>query len=534
MFFSLKNKNILFLFVFAGFLAVASMVTASGDVKAVNNAALFRTIMDRLSVLRLMNSTMDDAVVLQKELILTRIKPAQDSQIRTRGLELIQLLHESGSHKEANDFKNLLEAANILSPSAVSYKQPAKTAAIPQKALPPALMPAVQPEEIQKAEALPVQRPVEKKVEYAATRAATTKSTAKKAVTEKTPEKVKKVLAVKTAVENPTVETVKPVIETTASEKIRQVHKQMIQPIRKEKEKEKSQALFPPPEKKESDKPLPAKTVSLQSPNTNPLLAISSVKVTLNFREVELADLVRLLSEKAKMNIISKKPIVGKTTVSFENIPLGTALDTVLKTNNYSYEVREGIIYIFRVGDEPLETRVFFLRHALAIEVLPLVQRSLETLDDDGADTGSTAPAALTTAGSSTSTPAGQADSGASADSGLSTSAGSGAAAGTTPSAPTQLSSSAGRWSLQVDERSNSLIISAPKPKLDEIARLLEVFDVSMENRRLQERIFKLKYIDKDTLVKAIQMVIPRFDASKQMLEVIRVNDSSSSGSQSG
>ncbi|MDD2998637.1 MAG: hypothetical protein PHV05_06205, partial [Candidatus Riflebacteria bacterium] len=163
MFFSLKNKNILFLFVFAGFLAVASMVTASGDVKAVNNAALFRTIMDRLSVLRLMNSTMDDAVVLQKELILTRIKPAQDSQIRIRGLELIQLLHESGSHKEANDFKNLLEAANILSPSAVSYKQPSKTAAITPQNLPPALMPAVQPEEIQPAEVTLVKRPAEKK-----------------------------------------------------------------------------------------------------------------------------------------------------------------------------------------------------------------------------------------------------------------------------------------------------------------------------------------------------------------------------------
>ncbi|NLI77064.1 MAG: hypothetical protein GX442_11565, partial [Candidatus Riflebacteria bacterium] len=80
------------------------------------------------------------------------------------------------------------------------------------------------------------------------------------------------------------------------------------------------------------------------------------------------------------------------------------------------------------------------------------------------------------------------------------------------------------RWRLQVDERSNSLIITAPRSTLEEIGRLLQVFDVPMDSRRMEERIFKVKYIDRTTLEKAIKMVLPRFDAEKQMLNIKRID----------
>ncbi len=77
-----------------------------------------------------------------------------------------------------------------------------------------------------------------------------------------------------------------------------------------------------------------------------------------------------------------------------------------------------------------------------------------------------------------------------------------------------------GKWSIQVDERSNSLIVTAPLSKLDEIARLVEVMDNRTVNARMEERIFKLRYIDRKTLESAIRMILPRFDVKTQMIDV--------------
>jgi len=323
-----------------------------------------------------------------------------------------------------------------------------------------------------------------------------------------------------------------------------------------------SQPLFPkkvqpgPVVVPEPDRPI--KSVSLAPKRDNALRDLSSIMVSIEFRDVQLADLVRLLANKANLNMVSKNPISGQTTVNFQDIPIGTALDTVLKTNGYSYEVRDGVVWVFRVGEEPLETRVFFLRHAMAHEMIPLVENTLQQLDGqlDEAASLLAAPrqAAASTMGASAaaSAPAGgaaAAEMPAAGGAGAAASAGGAGASGGTAPAPSAAESpaagsgstatavstaprvsSSGRWSIQADERSNSLIVLAPRPKLDEIARLLEVFDVSMENRQMQERIFKLKYIDKNTLVKAIRMVLPRFDPDKQMLQVQRV-DSGMGGS---
>lgn len=327
-----------------------------------------------------------------------------------------------------------------------------------------------------------------------------------------------------------------------------------------------SQPLFPKQTRSQTvmADPQPVKSVDLSPKQSNALRDLSTIKVSLEFRDVQLADLVRLLAGKANMNMVSKNQITGRTTVNFQDIPIGTALDTVLKTNGYTYEVRDSVVWVYRVGEEPLETRVFFLRHALAWEILPLVESSLQQLDSVDGDVPPVQPAPRPAASSGgapatsgapstpgAAAPAGQAGgsaAGGTTGTGGSADAGGGAAAGSSSGSSDQGSggsvsaaapaaprvSTSGRWSVQVDDRSNSLIVLAPQPKLNEIARLLEVFDVSMENRQMQERIFKLKYIDKNTLVKAIQMILPRFDAEKQMIEVRRVDGGSSGGSGSG
>lgn len=349
------------------------------------------------------------------------------------------------------------------------------------------------------------------------------------------------------------------------------VPRSMIVPVKKAAVSQ-SQPLLP---KKTQSGPVvvpepdqPIKSVSLAPKRNNALRDLSTIRVTLEFRDVQLADLIRLLANKANLNMVSKDSITGQTTVNFQDIPIGTALDTVLKTNGYSYEVRDGVVWVYRAGEEPLETRVFFLRHAIAYEIMPLVENTLQQLDSQPDETASLLSAPRPSAGSAMGaqpaapSAAPSAAAGGAASSGEAEAPAGGAAAtpgaggGATPAAaaagtpgggaaaqPAAGSgnttvaprvSSSGRWSIQADERSNSLIVLAPRPKLDEIARLLEVFDVSMENRQMQERIFKLKYIDRNTLVKAIQMVLPRFDPDKQMLQVQRIDGGSGGGSTTG
>jgi len=331
------------------------------------------------------------------------------------------------------------------------------------------------------------------------------------------------------------------------------------------------------------------KAVVLTKSQSNQLQALSQVRVSLNFRDVEIADIVRLLATKANLNIVSRNQITGRTTINFENIAVGTALDTILKTNDYSYEQREGIIWIFKKGQEPPETRVFFVRNAFAADLYPMIEQNLKQLDntgnvaavgESGAKSGEptivSEPAAAGAGGSSqpasggagpgassqptsggagpgaSSQPtSGGAGPGASSQptsggagpgaSSQSTSGGAGSGASSQPasggsgsgSGASSQSTGGSRWNLQLDERSNSIIVTAPRFKLEEIARLIEVFDVQMENRRMDEHIFKVKYIDQATLEKAIKMVLPRFSPEKQMFNIKRV-DSGSSGSSGG
>lgn len=115
---------------------------------------------------------------------------------------------------------------------------------------------------------------------------------------------------------------------------------------------------------------------------------------------------------------------------------------------------------------------------------------------------------------------------------------GSGATAGQAQGSTTEGNSGKyaavpGKWSVQLDDRSNALIVTAPLGKLDEVAKLIEVMDNPSRGARMEERIFKLKYIDRKTLESAIKMVFPRFDAQKQLINVTRTDATQNAGSSS-
>jgi type IV pilus assembly protein PilQ len=67
--------------------------------------------------------------------------------------------------------------------------------------------------------------------------------------------------------------------------------------------------------------------------------------VTLSFKDANLQNVLRIISQKTGLNIImSEKDVKGTVTVHLEDVPLGAALDSILKTNELSFVIEPGNI----------------------------------------------------------------------------------------------------------------------------------------------------------------------------------------------
>lgn len=236
--------------------------------------------------------------------------------------------------------------------------------------------------------------------------------------------------------------------------------------------------------------------------SANELKGLNSKIVNLNFKDANIADIVLMLADAGGLNIVSRNEIKGKTTITLSDIPVGTALDLILRTNDYTYQVRDDVVWIFKRGEEPISTKVFFVRNIDVDEVLPAIQRALgqevgdtttsenEQFGHSSAALAAAAPKPLSQPGEETAAEATQAG--------------------------------GKEWSVYSDTPSNSLIVTASQSKLEEISRLLKVLDVGNTDYRLEERVFTLKYVDRESFVKTIKMTLPKFDAEKQIIDIKR------------
>ncbi|MDD5450055.1 MAG: type IV pilus secretin PilQ [Candidatus Omnitrophica bacterium] len=65
--------------------------------------------------------------------------------------------------------------------------------------------------------------------------------------------------------------------------------------------------------------------------------------IMLDFKDADIQSVLRILSEKGNVNIVSGKDVVGTVTMRLVDVPWQKALDVILKTYGYGYE-REGNI----------------------------------------------------------------------------------------------------------------------------------------------------------------------------------------------
>lgn len=111
-------------------------------------------------------------------------------------------------------------------------------------------------------------------------------------------------------------------------------------------------------------------------------------RLDINFKNADIEDVLRLISEKSKVNIIVGKKVKGEVTVSLENVEWKNALESILGAYDYGYEREGNIITVttFKKLKErnktesklaevqPVESAVFKLEYLDASDVAEAVK----------------------------------------------------------------------------------------------------------------------------------------------------------------
>ncbi len=132
-----------------------------------------------------------------------------------------------------------------------------------------------------------------------------------------------------------------------------------------------------PPEEIPAEPPEPAEKVTTPG------------NVTIDFKDADILNVLRILSIKSGVNIVAGKDVEGTVTIRLVDVPWEKALDVVLKTYGFAYEREENIIRVATVenlGQEPLKTEVFSISYAKAEEVVESIKEMISARGSIRAD----------------------------------------------------------------------------------------------------------------------------------------------------
>ena len=117
------------------------------------------------------------------------------------------------------------------------------------------------------------------------------------------------------------------------------------------------------------------KLITLIKENTG-LGLKGDVLLSLDFKDAEITTVLQALSKAYGLNVVAGKDVKGKVTVSFRDISLEQALDSVLTVNGYSYKRSNNIIRVFPAKGD-MVTVVLSLQYASAYSVKDMLSNML-------------------------------------------------------------------------------------------------------------------------------------------------------------
>jgi len=127
-----------------------------------------------------------------------------------------------------------------------------------------------------------------------------------------------------------------------------------------------------------------ASGVSAQEKATGTASMSSQEVISLNVTQMDLQDVLRLIAEKANLNIIISKEVAGTVTLRLKNVDLWQALGAILEANGFTYREEKGIVRVVKLGEvieekSMLVTEVIPLKYAEAEEMKKASQHLLST-----------------------------------------------------------------------------------------------------------------------------------------------------------
>ncbi len=104
--------------------------------------------------------------------------------------------------------------------------------------------------------------------------------------------------------------------------------------------------------------------------------------VNLDFQGMDLTNVVSLLAEKGQINVIAGTEVTGTVTANLKNVPLGRAIEIVLRMNGLGI-VEEAGVYRITTYEEAIaaqrQTRMIFLKNAQAEDIKKTLDDIVET-----------------------------------------------------------------------------------------------------------------------------------------------------------
>ncbi len=111
--------------------------------------------------------------------------------------------------------------------------------------------------------------------------------------------------------------------------------------------------------------------------------------VTLDFRDADIQNVLRILAYKSGMNIVTSPEVTGLVTIQLRDVPWEQALSVILETYGYGYDRRGNIITVTTIENlkkrredaallaeqKPLMTKTFIINYGKASEIIASIEK---------------------------------------------------------------------------------------------------------------------------------------------------------------
>lgn len=243
--------------------------------------------------------------------------------------------------------------------------------------------------------------------------------------------------------------------------------------------------------------------VITQSQNTQPQAQPASDKISLDLKGMDVIEVIKMLATKGNLNVVVGPDVKGRVTIFLKSVGIMDALDIILIANDLAYDRRGDIIFIMsqrayeamygeKYADKK-EAKIFQLRYAKAVDVSKSLNQLKTKVGKVVVDEGSNtivvmdSPSTITQMGETvakldipTSTKIFELKYAKAAD----------------MKAKVTESLTKGVGTMQIDERTNKIVVTDVERKMDELTAMITAFDDKLQQVLIEAKILEITLDD--------------------------------------